>query len=397
MILSMRNLLLITIVLCGLGCKNLKRNSSQSDGRQLKASPGWDSLGAGIKGTINAMVVYNGDLYVGGRIDSAGNIPMHGIAMWDGHNWHSVGKGITGNVNALAVYHNELYAGGFFDSAGGKPYSCIAKWNGTKWSDVDTLNDAIAMTTFNNRLYATGFNDSSDEKTTHTIGSWDGAMWDSLLNPDKNWEIRALCTYNGNLYAAGRISGDSNLIVLARHGWSIIRKPFKFDVNTMLQFNSELYFGGSDVLGNGASHIIKWNGKAWNVPGSGLKGQVKSLAAYNGKLYAGGQFARVGNKYAGCLAMLNDTDWQAVGGGVNLESIELENKCPATESNLVIYVDNTPNKRGVIYYDTLFANISINAMAEYEGELYIGGKFDIAGGVPAQNIARYKEPAKLNQ
>ncbi len=397
MILSLRNLLIICVVLLGLACKNLNRQSVEITNRQLKPALGWGSVGSGLSGTVNALAVYNGNLYAGGRIDSAGGAPVSGIAMWDGYSWHSVGKGITGNVKALTVYHNELYAGGFFDSAGGKPYSCIAKWNGTNWSDVDTLADVIAMTTYNNRLYATGFNDSTDERTTHTIGSWDGSEWDSLGNPDKDWEIKSLCSYNGNLYGGGKISGDSNLIVMAKHGWTLIRKPFRFEINTMLQYNDELYTGGDDVASNSASHIMKWNGKIWSTPGTGLKGQIKSLALYNGKLYAGGQFARVGNEYAGCLAVLNEVDWQAVGGGVNLSNIALETKCPTTPSNLVIYVDNTPNKRGVIYYDTLFANISVNAMVEYKGELYIAGKFDIAGGLPAQNIARYKEPAKLNK
>ncbi len=395
-ILSMRNLLLIVVVLFAIGCKNAHKNGYGHATRVLKPSIGWDSVGSGIKGTVNALAVYKGNLYAGGGIDSAGGMPIHGIAMWDGSKWHSVGSGIRGNVNALIVYKDELYAGGYFDSAGGKPYSCIAKWNGIKWSDVDTINDVIALATFNNRLYATGFNDSADNRTTHTIGTWDGKEWDSISNPDKRWELRSLCPYNNNLYAGGRVGKDSSLVVLGKYGWAIVGKSFPFEISTMLEYKNELYLAGGDASGNSSTHIMKWNGKAWGKPGAGLKGQIKSLAIYNNRLYTGGQFARVNGVYTGCIASWDDTAWAASGGGINLKSVELEKICPVNEANLVVYVDTTPNKRGMIYYDTLFANLSVNAMLEYKGQLYIAGKFDYAGGVPSQNIARYKDPAKQN-
>ncbi|HXP49046.1 MAG TPA: hypothetical protein VN922_03785 [Bacteroidia bacterium] len=393
----MRNFLLIPLILFVVGCKNINKRMSVHARRDMQAHPGWDSLGSGIKGCVNALAIYKDNLYVGGRIDSAGGKRMHGIAMWDGQNWYSVGKGISGNVNSLVVYNGELYVGGFFDSAGGKPFNCIARWNGTEWSDVDTLEDIIAMTTYNNRLYATGFNDTTDEKTTHTIGAWDGKEWDTLNNPDKNWEIRSLCAYKGLLYGGGRIYEDTNLIVFKRRMWSFVNRAFKFDINAMLEYNDELYVAGGDASGNTDPHIYKWNGTLWSKPGAGLKGEIKSLAVYSNKLYAGGQFARVNKQFAGCLACWDGNTWNAIDGGVNLNNVVLEKICPVTDGNLVVYVDTTPNTRGVVYYDTLFANLTVNAMLEYKGQLYIAGKFDFAGGVAAQNIARYKEPARLNQ
>lgn len=391
---TMRNFLLLVVLFPVFGCHNLNRNRNMAGNRAFKAAPGWDSVGDGIEGVVNAMAVYNGNLYVAGSIDSAGNKPVQGIAMWDGSHWAPVGGGISGVVNSLVVYNNELYAGGFFDKVSGREYSCLAKWNGVKWSDVDTLMDVKAMAACNGKLYATGFNDSNENKTTHTIGCWNGRDWEAMDNLDSWWEVNSLCAFNNTVYGGGRMGSDTSLIVLSKYGWSVVPRSFRFEINTMLVYNGELYVAGSDVNGNGSSHVVKWDGKIWRMPGTVLKGNIKTLAVYNGKIYAGGQFAYIDDKYAGCLAVLNDSAWTTLSGGVNLDNIALEKKCPETEGNLVMYIDTTPNKQGIVYRDTLMANITVNAMTEYKGELYIGGKFDIAGGIQANNIARYKEPAK---
>ncbi len=49
--------------------------------------------------------------------------------------WNSVGtgsgNGVSGTVYALAVYNGELYVGGFFWQAGGLSANSIARWNGS--------------------------------------------------------------------------------------------------------------------------------------------------------------------------------------------------------------------------------------------------------------------------
>lgn len=63
-----------------------------------------------------------GKLYVLGSFDSAGTIPVHHIAMWDGSSWDSLGAGLSDMFsldNSKLVFDSKgnLYAGANFDSA----------------------------------------------------------------------------------------------------------------------------------------------------------------------------------------------------------------------------------------------------------------------------------------
>ena len=60
--------------------------------------------------------VYNGELYAGGNLTTAGGVSANYIAKWNGTSWQPVGGGMGsyGYVYALCVYSSELYAGGYF-------------------------------------------------------------------------------------------------------------------------------------------------------------------------------------------------------------------------------------------------------------------------------------------
>ncbi|HXB13565.1 MAG TPA: delta-60 repeat domain-containing protein, partial [Bacteroidia bacterium] len=110
----------------------------------------WDgknwSIVAELKGTgiINAMAVFKGNLYLGGKFDDINGKPAHNIAVWDSKTFEPVGDGFTGkglnsgSVHALCVYKGELYAAGSFTSSGGKTVMNIARLNlnGTKPSST---------------------------------------------------------------------------------------------------------------------------------------------------------------------------------------------------------------------------------------------------------------------
>jgi trimeric autotransporter adhesin len=134
--------------------------------------------GGGTLGPVYSLAVYENELYVGGQITQAGGIPANCIALWNSVNWSSPDSGIWGEngysiVNALTVYNGELYAGGFFDTANGVHANCIAKWDGTNWSSVGSgINvggDIDAMTVFNNSLFVGGGFDSAGGVYTKNI------------------------------------------------------------------------------------------------------------------------------------------------------------------------------------------------------------------------------------
>lgn len=92
----------------------------------------------------------------------------------------------------------------------------------------------------------------------------------------------------------------------------------------------------------------------------GLGGRVFSFTTWQGEVYAGGfPFAAPGGEI-GCVARWDGTAWQTVGSGVALAGGWLP-----------------------------FSTSTVRAMCEWQGELVVAGTFDSAGGVPANNIARW--------
>jgi len=127
-------------------------------------------VGGGTIGAVYALAVYNDNLYVGGMITMAGAVESNCIAVWNNVTWSTIDSGITGEngwstINALTVYNNDLYIGGFFDTVNGARINCITKWNGSHWSSVGSginVGGAIdAMQVFNGSLYVAGGFDSA--------------------------------------------------------------------------------------------------------------------------------------------------------------------------------------------------------------------------------------------
>ena len=76
-------------------------------------SQDWSPLGGGTNWEYS-LVVYNNELYAGEQSGSGG----HGVKKFDGTSWSDF-EGINGTVNAMVVYNGKLIVGGSFTLAGG--------------------------------------------------------------------------------------------------------------------------------------------------------------------------------------------------------------------------------------------------------------------------------------
>ncbi|MBK8549520.1 MAG: hypothetical protein IPL53_00115 [Ignavibacteria bacterium] len=68
----------------------------------------------GVSLTVYASVVMNGELYIGGSFQAAGDKKVNNIARWNGTTWSELGSGLNGDVYALAKIGSDLYAAGYF-------------------------------------------------------------------------------------------------------------------------------------------------------------------------------------------------------------------------------------------------------------------------------------------
>ena len=122
----------------------------QSDGnagnKVMKlGNSGWEEVGGGIIGSnadVHAMAIHNGGLYVGGIFDQVGDgVPAQNFARWDGQRWCGFGNSFSDRVYALASLNGDLFVAGWFGYIDGKRFNGIAKWTGGDYTaDCGSIN-----------------------------------------------------------------------------------------------------------------------------------------------------------------------------------------------------------------------------------------------------------------
>jgi hypothetical protein len=441
---------------------------------------GFDAV-YGYLGNVNALVVdASGNLYAGGEFAMSDTVTAN-VAMWDGSRWKALGRGMrnnsnstfSGEVHALAVDAvGNLYAGGRFDTAGTVAALNIAKWDGTAWSTLDlglggTVSSLIVDAS--GMLYASVASTVSSGSNTWWVGSvlqWNGTKWTSLGKTKgnstyDNSEVNALSLdAAGNLYAGGKfssigsvsagniakwdgvawttpfyVSGTVNAIALDASGnvfvgggfssvgvmgaastkadnvahwdgstWRALGVGVAFGVNVLLLDGSgDLYVAGS------ASAVTKWDGSAWSNLGSGLtfpgsNTYVNALALdASGRLFVGGVFASAGGVAASHIACWSQSQWSSLGA----QGFNSTVHAFATDgSNLYVGGRFTTFANGIgrriakwdgSSWSTLGTGLTgidersvVSTMVlDGSGNLYVGGNFTSAGGVSASNVAKW--------
>jgi hypothetical protein len=134
----------------------------------------------------------------------------------------------------------------------------------------------------------------------------------------------------------------------------------------------DLYAAGVFPTAGGVSvnGIARWDGTAWSAPGSGVsfQGSLRALVVHDDllgggpALYAGGFFTTMNGVSAAGVARWNGSLWSALGSGI----------VPGAEVDALAVFD-----------DSLGGG----------PDLYAGGFFFNAGGVPANNVARWSGTA----
>lgn len=270
-------------------------------------------------------------------------------------------SGASGGVFALTTYDDgsgpAMIAAGTFEAAGTAVAGGIARWNGVtnSWTSLGTGVSAgtldgghvSALTTFDPDgtgplppgLVAAGDFTTIDGVSANHVASWNGTAW-TPLGAGTDRPILALAIYDDDgagprgaaLYAGGRFEHAGG--VLARS-------------------------------------IARWNGATWEPLSNGVAGPVSSLAAFDPdgagpapeELVAGGFFESAGSVSAARIARWNGLAWQALGGGVT----------------------GSVSRAAV----NALAVLDLDGSGPGPASLFVGGSFTIAGGVPANGIARW--------
>ncbi len=412
----------------------------------------WSALGSGTNFTVSALTSFNDGsgpaLYAGGRFSQAGGIPAARIAKWNGTSWSPLGSGMGGlqgsaQIGSLAAFDEgsgpRLFAGGSFTSAGGAPVNHIARWNGSSWSPMGgtglgglvsalvphdvgsgpglvaggwflsvagaTVNHIArwngsawsALGTGTNApvhalavyddgggpaLYAGGMFTSAGGGFASHIAKWNGTSWSQVgggLGGGKLVDVLALAVFDDGsgpaLYAGGEFfdAGGVTALGIARWNgtsWSALDGNSHYVVALTVHDDGSgpaLVAAGAIRVAGGTAAIAKWNGTAWSPLGSGMSAGTGAAYVYSmsvfddgsgAALYAGGSFTSAGGVPANYIARWSGSSWSALGSGVGGGSYTAVTALGAFDDGVAT-------------------------------ALCVSGNFTMAGGSPAQRIARW--------
>lgn len=381
---------------------------------------------------LKALTVYAGVVHLAGRFDRIDGIAARNIARLGPAGWEPLGPGLDDRVNALAVHENQLVAGGRFQRAGEIASPLAAFWDGEQWlAQSDTFlggsqttascnvpREVRALLAVDNQLVAGGLLRPLDEFLATAAAIYRDGVWEPVRLPDGTaGSCDSGATYtNGfdglflvdgqpwafgrNGFVAGldfvssldgerRLNVDQPTLTAANPGDAALlagppgrngplhelvrddegslrltplaRARVSGSVRAVLEDGDGILVAGefSQVAGVVAASIARWDGSDWSplggIEGNGVNGLIYAMARYQGSLYVGGEFSAAGGVPAANIARWDGSNWHALAEGVAL---------------------------GVPYYPA-----QVLALAEYDGELVVGGRFTSAGGVDATSIA----------
>ena len=373
----------------------------------------WSPLSGGTNFPVYSLTVFDDGigggpaLYVGGEFTVAGTVVANRLAKWDGVSWFPANAGSDSTIQALGVFDDGsgggpvLYAGGDFILAGGIECNYVASWDGTGWSSLGGAGLSYshpsgpavsAFTVFDDgngggtALYTGGSFKFAGGMAANHIAKWDGTSWavlggvggvnsslaDLTVFDDGSGGGTALYA-SGNFMSAGSIAAN-HIAKWDGSSWSSLGSGTDRAVQAVIVFDDgsgggpALYAGGGFTSAGGvpANLVAKWDGSSWSALGPGvgtwIYDSVNALAVFDDQsgggpaLYVAGDFTSAGGVPAKSIAKWDGTNWSALGTGMN---------------------------------DSIFSLTVFDDGSGGGPALYAGGIFTVAGGVPANRIAKW--------
>ncbi|MBX3744713.1 MAG: hypothetical protein KF833_05340 [Verrucomicrobiae bacterium] len=174
--------------------------------------------------------------------------------------------------------------------------------------------------------------------------------------------FRDVLEYRESVYLAGTMTwqGDGipvrNLLRWSNGVWSGLGDGIEGTPACLIEHKGRLYVGGTlqRAGGHAVRNIASWDGEAWSPVGTGVPFPILALATYGGDLIAAGDASDPAGP--GGLLRWDGHDWQPFeGGGLG----------PAEPAHFV------------------------SVLRALGTELFVAGRFTLAGDTPVQNIARW--------
>lgn len=344
---------------------------------------GWAPLAGGYVGSFAENLVVHDDgsgekLWVSGY-----NHPtLRHIQVWDGMAWTIDSYTFPSQCHALHVHddgNGPVLVADASDLSDGR----LVRWDGTAWSQVGGTFKFFPQTlsTFDDgtgpKLYAFGTSYSVPPPGWDVRAArWDGVSWEYLgsgLTRDA-WASLVFddgvsgpaIFVGGSFQRAGGKRAD-HLAKWTSTGWARAYQSqgLAGEAEALCTFDDgsgeALYADGGWSWDGGEGSVVRWSGTSWERIGGVTDGRVRDLAVFDDgggpALYVSGTFERIGNTVVNGVARWDGVDWVPLGAGLS-------------------YMGFPGSARAMEVHDFGAGP-----------RLVVGGRFDVAGGVSARNVA----------
>ncbi len=292
--------------------------------------------GLGLSGPVNAIAIYQDDIFVGGTFEYAGPIRTNNIARFDGEAWHALeDRGFIGilesetfdGVNALATYQGKLYVGGEFSNVADLGIDNLIAWDGSAWGPLPLIPNGViqALTTHEGALIAGGsFTTLSDDAEANYIAAFDGSSWTPLANflgNGVNSTVLSLASGTNGLYMGGFFSsaGDSPADGLALWDGAAFSSPAGGPggiTRTILPEDGSLLVGSSNfnpAVGSASQVLSVFSNGSWEDPTGLASGTANDLLRSEFGLIVAGGFTTQDEVVLGVGVYDDNDDWLGLG------------------------------------------------------------------------------------
>ena len=381
-------------------------------GPVLPGSENWlgDSSLPGISGTVySSIVMQDGDLIIGGSFATAGVVPQHNIAGWDGESWYSLGTGLSGTVYALAADDEGTIYAASSTAAGSS--STVYLLQNSRWTPVgENVNGIVSALAVDQHgyLYAGGAFTRIGNMDAQNVARWNGVRWQALAQ-GVDGPVYALVVDSRNTLVAG---GDFETVPEAAVGhnvarwtgysWQALGSGFDQPVRALICDSAGRLYAGGEFTASGAvtlNHIAVWQDEHWQPLGAGVNGRVNALTVVSsGALYAAGDFSAAGPATANRVALWWNNTWQPLAAGIQDgtvytlaakdASVFAGGRFTLVDDHAILSLAEWDGSAWVVTGQGVGGRVA-SIVETADGDVVIAGRFSSVAGVVVHNIARW--------